>query len=117
WSDYPPDVTDPRVVDFNGDGKLDIVMSGRGEIFYFENVGTVHEPKFEYRGTLTMRNGPAILCPRLNAIAPVFADLDGDGLPDLISGGSGDVPWSHMVQFGNTPTFEIRGYLHADGKK
>jgi hypothetical protein len=64
-----------------------------------------------------MANGPLILCPRFNAIAPCFGDLDGDGMPDLISGGSGDVPWSHMVRFDNAPTFEVRGYLAAGGKK
>jgi hypothetical protein len=117
WSDYPPDVTIPRVADWNGDGLPDILMSARSEVFYFENVGARTRPKFEFRKRLEMRNGPLILCPRFNAIAPTFGDLDGDGLPDLISGGSGDVPWSKMTAFGNTPTFEPRGYLHAGGKK
>jgi hypothetical protein len=58
-----------------------------------------------------------LLCPRFNAIAPVLADLDGDALPDLIRGGSGDVPWARMVRFGNTPAFEDRGFLQADGKR
>ena len=62
-------------------------------------------------------NGPLILCPRFNAIAPCFGDLDGDGLPDLISGGSGDIPWLRMVRFDNVPIFEPRGYLEAGGKR
>jgi hypothetical protein len=117
WDDYPPDVTVPRIADWNGDGLPDILMSGRSEIFYFENVGTAHSPRFEFRQRLTMANGPLLLCPRFNAIAPVFADLDGDGLPDLISGGSGDIPWSKMTSFGNRPEFKPAGYLQADGRK
>lgn len=117
WDDYPPDVTVPRITDWNGDGKLDILMSARSEIFYFENIGSKESPKFEFRRRLTMKNGPLIVCPRFNAIAPVFADLNGDGMPDLISGGSGDIPWSRMGKFANAPTFEPCGYLQADGKK
>jgi hypothetical protein len=116
WTEYPPDVTVPRLVDWNGDGKLDIVMGARSEVFYFENVGTRTEPRFEFRKRLTMPHGPLLLCPNYNAIAPCLGDLDGDGLPDLIRGGSGSIPWARMVGGSNLPRFEDRGLLSADGK-
>lgn len=116
WTDFPPDVTTPRFVDWTGDGRLDIIMSGRSEIFFFKNVGTRTKPKFEYRGRFQMAHGPMLLCYNYNAIAPCFGDLDGDGLPDLIRGGSGNDPWAHMVSFDNAPRFEDRGLLTADGK-
>ncbi len=117
WSDYPPDVTVPRVIDWNGDGKPDIVMTAGCEVFYFENTGTATAPKFAFQRSFTMANGPLLLCPRFNAIAPVLVDIDGDGMPDLVSGGSGDVSWSRMTSFGNAPRFDRRGYLEADGER
>src|SRR5579872_5039419 len=109
WTDFPPDVTVPKLVDWEGTGKLDIIMSGRSEIFYFKNVGTKTEPKFEFRKKFTMAHGPLLLCYNFNAIAPCLGDLDGDGMPDLIRGGSGSAPWASMTSFGNAPTFEDRG--------
>jgi FG-GAP-like repeat len=116
WTDFPPDVTTPRFVDWTGDGKLDIIMSARSEIFYFKNVGTRTVPRFEFAGRFTMPHGPLLLCYNYNAIAPCLGDLNGDGLPDLIRGGSGSLPWAKMVSFGNAPTFEDQGLLAADGK-
>jgi len=80
--------------------KLDIIMSGRSKVFYFENVGTPTKPKFEYRGRFTMDHGPCLLCYNFNAIAACLGDLDGDGLPDPIRGDSGNVPWAKMTSFG-----------------
>ena len=116
WTDFPPDVTVPKLVDWEGTGKLDIIMSGRSEIFYFKNVGTRTEPKFEFRKKFTMAHGPLLLCYNFNAIAPCLGDLNGDGMPDLIRGGSGSAPWASMTSFGNAPTFEDRGLLTAGGK-
>ena len=37
----------PRVVDWNGDGKFDLLCGGsKGGVFYFKNVGDKAEPKF-----------------------------------------------------------------------
>lgn len=37
----------PRVVDWNGDGKFDLLCGGaKGGVFYFENVGDEADPKF-----------------------------------------------------------------------
>lgn len=116
WTDFPPDVTTPRLVDWTGDGKFDIIMSARSEIYFFENVGTKTEPKFEFRKRFTMPHGPLLLCYNYNAIATCLGDLDGDGMPDLLRGGSGNVPWARMTSFGNAPTFEDRGLLTSEGK-
>ena len=116
WTDFPPDVTVPRFVDWEGTGKLDIIMSGRSEIYYFKNIGTRTKPKFEFRKRFNMAHGPFLLCYNFNAIAPCIGDLNGDGLPDLIRGGSGNAPWATMTSFGNMPTFKDQGLLSAGGK-
>jgi len=116
WTDFPPDVTVPRFVDWTGDGKLDIMMSGRSEIFFFKNVGTPTHPKFEFRKRLAMAHAPFLACYNYNAIAPCLGDLNGDGLPDLVRGGAGNVPWAAMTTFGNAPTFQDRGLLTSEGK-
>ena len=38
----------PRVVDWNGDGKFDLLCGGsKGGVFYYKNVGTHADPRFE----------------------------------------------------------------------
>ena len=111
WSDYPPDVTVPRVVDWTGDGLQDIIMSGRSEIYFFKNVGTKTHPKFEFRQRFNMPYGPLLVSYAFNAIAPCLGDLDGDGLPDLVRGGAGSSTWARMIPGTNPPRFEDQGYL------
>ena len=43
----------PRVVDWNGDGKFDLLCGGsKGGVFYFKNVGDKAEPKFAFAEVL-----------------------------------------------------------------
>jgi hypothetical protein len=116
WTQFMPDVPVPRLHDWDGDGDLDLLMGARCEIFRFENVGSKTKPKFEFRERLSMLAGPFLTNYNLNAVAPCFGDLNGDGMPDLLRGGSGDIPVALMTTFGNTPTFEDTGRLQAGGK-
>jgi hypothetical protein len=116
WTAFMPDVTVPRLADWDGDGDLDLLMGARCEAFRFENVGSKQEPRFEYREQLQMSNGPFLTNYNLNAVAPYLGDVNGDGMPDLLRGGSGDIPVALMTSFGNTPTFRDDGLIEAAGQ-
>ena len=69
----------PAFVDIDGDGDFDMVVGreeGAGVVF--RNDGTRAEPRFV--------EDEGVLLPLPPLGSPVFADLDGDGRPELISG-------------------------------
>ncbi len=72
-------------VDFNGDGKPDIICGEfRDGFTFFENVGTPESPLFERGRPLT--NNDRIIRMDLCMITPVAFDFNGDGWADLIVG-------------------------------
>ncbi len=72
----------PRAIDLDGDADLDLVVASEsGETFVYVNEGGPTNPLF-VADTAKTFDLPFFA-------TPVFADLDGDGDPDLISGGSG----------------------------
>ncbi len=72
----------PVLVDLDGDGDFDLVIgSETGETFVYRNVGTPLSYEFVLDEEATI-NLPAFATPE-------FADLDGDGDLDIVSGGSG----------------------------
>jgi hypothetical protein len=76
--------------DVDGDGDIDALIgesvSGQGTLRFFENQGTANAPNFVERtgadNPFNALNGMAAL----EEVAPDFADLNGDGRPDLIIG-------------------------------
>ncbi|MGC1275864.1 MAG: FG-GAP-like repeat-containing protein [Planctomycetaceae bacterium] len=78
----------PCIFDVDGDGKRDLVVGDfGGEFTLYKNVGTNERPRYESAGKLTAGDEPAkvwIYC--CIGSSPQFADLDGDGNSDLISG-------------------------------
>jgi hypothetical protein len=69
----------PTLVDLDGDGLLDLVVGREeGDVVAYRNAGTPAEPRFvEY---------PAFALALPPSAVPVFADVTGDGVPDLFVG-------------------------------
>ena len=82
---YYANYSAPTFSDIDGDGDFDLTLgSSYGDIQYFENVGTAQEYSFEEK---TGSQNPFGVNPGPYS-APVFADINGDGLDDLFAGAS-----------------------------
>ncbi|MFB3825860.1 MAG: FG-GAP repeat domain-containing protein [Bryobacteraceae bacterium] len=106
----------PVAVDWNGDGRLDIISgNSAGYIQYFENVGTKEAPAFADRGYLVARRmagpngsiqGPAEA--KWGYTNPWVADWDLDGRLDLLVNDiTGAVVWHRNTGAGLAPAEPI----------
>src|SRR6185437_14328785 len=83
-TDYHPVLA---AVDINGDGRVEILAGGyvTGRIYRFDKVGLTkdHTPVLHFAGPLEADGQPLDVGW---AAAPTIADVDGDGLLDIVSG-------------------------------
>ena len=121
----------PCAADWDGDGDLDLIIgrANKGQIHFFENVGTRTKPLLADRGHVEA-DGSRIAIPheivpgesifsQEYGCRPEVVDYDGDGDTDLLVGGyvSGAI-----FLFENTrgekgvPKLTARGPIEADGK-
>jgi len=122
----------PRIVDWNGDEKRDLLVTEEGVagLYWYENTGSDAERKLAFRGRIRADGADIVVphkpCPESPHYKKDYApsievvDWENDGDLDLLLGGyiTGRIWYYENV--GNaadgTPTLKFRGPLEADGK-
>lgn len=80
----------PRIVDFNQDGRLDLLLGVNwGTVSLYFNTGTATASSLSASQLMQWSDGTNLNIREFNGddTTPELADLDGDGVLDLISGG------------------------------
>lgn len=95
------------VEDFDGDGDLDFVVIGRHSIDFYRNDGTAN---FSKEPILTTDTSPEVL----ECFAMVLADVNGDGIPDVVTGETiGIVAYINDGNANFTPTLISKVHHHT----
>jgi hypothetical protein len=106
----------PTVVDFNGDGHLDIVSGDEdGRVALLEGTGKIVDGVPQFLAPRYFRQIASEV--KFGALAiPVSVDWDGDGLDDLIVGDSAGYVGFIKNLGGDPPRWAAPVYLAADGQ-
>jgi hypothetical protein len=105
----------PTIVDWNSDGRRDLVSGSMdGRIYVFINEGTDTEPDF-ISFQCAQSEGADIEVPTIRS-APAVADLDGDGMKDLVSGNTEGELWFYTnVSSQEQPAFCCGSQVTCEG--
>ncbi|MBK7668470.1 MAG: VCBS repeat-containing protein [Sphingobacteriaceae bacterium] len=101
-ANLPYNYSTPAFVDLDNDGDLDVISgSSFGNFYYFQNTGTASAPAYVAGAT-----NPFSLTNTAYYSSPTFADLDGDGDKDMLSGiTSGDYLYYQNTGTASAPVY------------
>lgn len=104
-------LTNPRVVDWDADGDLDVIVGVNHVVRLLVNAGTPTRPQFKAQPPLTLPWMPRVMA----GFAAPPVDWDNDGDIDFILSGSRTARFLENVRDGNPPEFEERDLVSANG--
>jgi autotransporter-associated beta strand protein len=73
----------PRAVDWDNDGKMDILVGAGGYVWRYMNTGTASAPSFA-AGVKVKANGTDVYAGSTSSCPITVIDMTGDGKPDLV---------------------------------
>ena len=73
----------PRVIDWNNDGKLDLLIGAGGYVWLYTNIGTVNMPAFA-AGVKVQAAGVDVYAGSTGSSPIALLDMTGDGVKDLV---------------------------------
>lgn len=118
----------PKFVDFDGDGLLDLIVGNAGyfesydsisfvttrraQLAYYRNTGTAEQPEF----SLETLDYDSLSHLKARGLFPEFADFDGDGDLDMITGTiSGELYYfENIAGAGNLPEFQLADSFYME---
>lgn len=95
----------PRAVDYDADGRIDILAGANGRILLYRNIGTSNEPVFA--SGVSVKAGGTDIVVGNGRLAISVVDMDLDGRFDLVATGSHDLKtrWFRNVGTTTAPSF------------